>query len=146
MKNIDVAFIPLNIPLGRMTPAAAADCVKAIAPTIVYPYHYDQARRRSLQNPRATSEGPGRRPDSRAEPAGVQGRAEGREGRGPRRELVPGGGPVSVPPPSADYTDYTDYTDYRIEQAEVRRCAAGRRLANACAGQRVRCNRPLSNS
>ena len=58
LKNIDVAFIPLNIPLGRMTPAAAAQCVKAIAPKIVYAYHYDQLLAARLANPRATSEGP----------------------------------------------------------------------------------------
>jgi L-ascorbate metabolism protein UlaG (beta-lactamase superfamily) len=58
LKNIDVAFVPLNVPLGRMTPAAAAECVKAIAPKIVYPYHYDQLLAARLANPRATSEGP----------------------------------------------------------------------------------------
>lgn len=58
LKNIDVAFLPLNIPLGRMTPDAAARCVKAIAPKIVYPYHYDQELAARLANPRATSEGP----------------------------------------------------------------------------------------
>ena len=58
LKNIDVAFVPLNLPLGRMTPAAAADCVKTIAPKIVYPYHYDQRLAARLTNPRATSEGP----------------------------------------------------------------------------------------
>ena len=58
LKNIDVAFIPLNVPLGRMTPAAAAQCVKAIAPKIVYPYHYDQLLAARLTNPRASSEGP----------------------------------------------------------------------------------------
>src|SRR4026209_1512817 len=42
LKNIDVAFMPMNIPLQRMTPAAAAECVKALAPKIVYVYHYDQ--------------------------------------------------------------------------------------------------------
>src|SRR5581483_4764570 len=42
LKNIAVAFIPMNIPLGRMLPAAAADCVKAIKPKAVYVYHYDQ--------------------------------------------------------------------------------------------------------
>ena len=41
-----------------MTPVAAAQCVKAIAPKIVYPYHYDQVRAARLANPRATSEGP----------------------------------------------------------------------------------------
>ena len=58
LKNIDVAFIPLNIPLGRMTPAAAAECVKTMAPKIVYPYHYDQVLVAKLGNPNATAEGP----------------------------------------------------------------------------------------
>ncbi|HET6955215.1 MAG TPA: MBL fold metallo-hydrolase [Vicinamibacterales bacterium] len=58
LKNIDVAFIPLNIPLGRMTPAAAADCVKTIAPKIVYPYHYDQTIAARLVNPAANAEAP----------------------------------------------------------------------------------------
>jgi L-ascorbate metabolism protein UlaG (beta-lactamase superfamily) len=58
LRNIDVAFIPLNIPLGRMTPAAAAECVKTIAPTIVYPYHYDQVAAARFANPAATAEGP----------------------------------------------------------------------------------------
>jgi L-ascorbate metabolism protein UlaG (beta-lactamase superfamily) len=58
LKNIDVAFIPLNIPRGRMTPAAAAACVKTIAPKIVYPYHYDQVLAAKLGNPNATAEGP----------------------------------------------------------------------------------------
>jgi len=58
LKNIDVAFIPVNIPPGRMTPAAAADCVKTIAPKIVYTYHYDQLQAARYANPRATAEGP----------------------------------------------------------------------------------------
>jgi L-ascorbate metabolism protein UlaG (beta-lactamase superfamily) len=58
LKNIDVAFIPVNIPLGRMTPAAAAECVKTIAPKIVYPYHYDQVLIARLGNPNAAAEGP----------------------------------------------------------------------------------------
>ena len=39
LKNIDVAFLPMNLPY-TMTPAEAADCVKAFKPSIVYPYHY----------------------------------------------------------------------------------------------------------
>ncbi len=42
VKNVDVAFFPLNLPLGRMEPAAAIDCISAMAPKVVYPYHYDQ--------------------------------------------------------------------------------------------------------
>jgi len=39
LKNIDVAFVPMNLPY-TMTEAEAADAVKAFAPKIVYPYHY----------------------------------------------------------------------------------------------------------
>jgi L-ascorbate metabolism protein UlaG (beta-lactamase superfamily) len=42
LTNIDVAFVPMNLPLQRMTEPAAADCVKTFKPKIVYPYHYDQ--------------------------------------------------------------------------------------------------------
>jgi L-ascorbate metabolism protein UlaG (beta-lactamase superfamily) len=39
LKNIDVAFVPMNLPY-TMPPDEAAACVKAFAPKIVYPYHY----------------------------------------------------------------------------------------------------------
>jgi len=39
LKNIDVAFIPMNLPY-TMPPAEAAECVKAFKPAIVYPYHF----------------------------------------------------------------------------------------------------------
>jgi L-ascorbate metabolism protein UlaG (beta-lactamase superfamily) len=39
LKSIDVAFIPMNLPY-TMTPADAADAVKAFHPAVVYPYHY----------------------------------------------------------------------------------------------------------
>jgi L-ascorbate metabolism protein UlaG (beta-lactamase superfamily) len=58
LKNLDVAFVPVNIPLGRMTPAAAAECVRTLAPKIVYPYHYDQLTAARYANPTATAEGP----------------------------------------------------------------------------------------
>jgi len=41
-RNVDVAFVPMNLPLERMTPQAAAACVNAFAPRAVYVYHYDQ--------------------------------------------------------------------------------------------------------
>ena len=41
-KNIDVAFFPMNLPAARMEPNAAIECIKAIKPKVVYPYHYDQ--------------------------------------------------------------------------------------------------------
>jgi L-ascorbate metabolism protein UlaG (beta-lactamase superfamily) len=39
LKNIDVAFIPMNLPY-TMTPLAAAEAVRAFHPAVVYPYHY----------------------------------------------------------------------------------------------------------
>lgn len=39
LKNIDVAFIAMNLPYTA-TPAEAAECVKAFKPKIAYPYHY----------------------------------------------------------------------------------------------------------
>ena len=39
LKNIDVAFIPMNLPY-TMPPSEAAECVKAFKPKIAYPYHY----------------------------------------------------------------------------------------------------------
>jgi L-ascorbate metabolism protein UlaG (beta-lactamase superfamily) len=39
LKNIDVAFIPMNLPY-TMPPSEAAEAVKAFRPGIVYPYHY----------------------------------------------------------------------------------------------------------
>ncbi len=39
LRNIDVAFVPMNLPF-TMTPAEAAEAVKAFHPHIVYPYHY----------------------------------------------------------------------------------------------------------
>ncbi len=39
LKNIDVAFLPMNLPY-TMSPSEAAECAKAFRPRIVYPYHY----------------------------------------------------------------------------------------------------------
>jgi L-ascorbate metabolism protein UlaG (beta-lactamase superfamily) len=39
LKNIDVAFVCMNLPY-TMTPEEAADGVRAFHPKIVYPYHY----------------------------------------------------------------------------------------------------------
>src|SRR4029077_17853895 len=39
LKDIDVAFVPMNLPY-TMPPNEAADCGKAFKPKAVYPYHY----------------------------------------------------------------------------------------------------------
>ena len=41
IKNIDVAFLPMNLPY-TMTPEMAADAAKTITPKILYPYHYGE--------------------------------------------------------------------------------------------------------
>jgi L-ascorbate metabolism protein UlaG (beta-lactamase superfamily) len=39
LKNIDVAFLPVNLPF-TMTGEMAANAVKNIKPKYLYPYHY----------------------------------------------------------------------------------------------------------
>jgi L-ascorbate metabolism protein UlaG (beta-lactamase superfamily) len=39
LKNISVAFLPMNLPY-TMTPEMVADAAKAFRPGILYPYHY----------------------------------------------------------------------------------------------------------
>ena len=39
LKNIDVAFLPMNLPY-TMTPEMVADAARMIRPAILYPYHY----------------------------------------------------------------------------------------------------------
>lgn len=49
LKNIDVAFVPMNLPY-TMTPEEAADAVRAFGPKIVYPYHYGKSDLTAFQN------------------------------------------------------------------------------------------------
>lgn len=39
LQNIDIAFLPMNLPY-TMTPEMLADAAKAFQPKILYPYHY----------------------------------------------------------------------------------------------------------
>jgi L-ascorbate metabolism protein UlaG (beta-lactamase superfamily) len=68
LKDIDIAFLPVNLPVGRMTPAKAADCAKALRPKIVYPYHFDNARARLLEKSKAIAT----EEESAANQSGVQ--------------------------------------------------------------------------
>ncbi len=43
LKNIDVAFLPVNQPY-TMTPEQAARAVKWFAPKVLFPYHYSQTK------------------------------------------------------------------------------------------------------
>jgi len=41
LKDIDIAFLPMNLPY-TMTPEMVAEAAKAFEPRILYPYHYGQ--------------------------------------------------------------------------------------------------------
>jgi L-ascorbate metabolism protein UlaG (beta-lactamase superfamily) len=41
LQNIDVAFLPMNLPY-TMTPEMVADAARAFKPKILYPYHYGE--------------------------------------------------------------------------------------------------------
>ena len=41
LKEIDIAFLPMNLPY-TMTPEMVADAAKAFKPRILYPYHYGE--------------------------------------------------------------------------------------------------------
>jgi L-ascorbate metabolism protein UlaG (beta-lactamase superfamily) len=47
LKNIDVAFLPMNLPY-TMTPEMVADAAMAMKPKILYPYHYSETNTQEL--------------------------------------------------------------------------------------------------
>ena len=51
LQRIDVAFMPMNLPLDRMRPVPVAECVKTFRPEILYTIHYDNATARWFENP-----------------------------------------------------------------------------------------------
>ena len=50
LKNIDVAFVCMNLPY-TMTPGEAAGCVNSFKPKIVYPYHYGKSNLEEFTTP-----------------------------------------------------------------------------------------------
>jgi L-ascorbate metabolism protein UlaG (beta-lactamase superfamily) len=47
LKNIDIAFLPMNLPY-TMTPEMVADAAKVFKPKILYPYHYGNTDTKKL--------------------------------------------------------------------------------------------------
>ncbi len=47
LKNIDIAFLPMNLPY-TMTPEMLADAAKAFQPKVLYPYHYGKTNMQEL--------------------------------------------------------------------------------------------------
>ena len=80
LENIDVVFFAMNVPLGRMTPAATAECARILKPDLVYPYHYDQVYTRKLRNP--DFEGTAQLPDGLSVAQSLERLAEELQGSG----------------------------------------------------------------
>ena len=51
LEGIDVAFMPMNLPVDRMRPIPVAECVKTFRPSVVYLIHYDNATARWFGDP-----------------------------------------------------------------------------------------------
>jgi len=49
LKNIDIAFLPMNLPY-TMTPQMVADAAKAFKPKILYPYHFGETNTELIVN------------------------------------------------------------------------------------------------
>ena len=49
LRDIDIAFLPMNIPY-TMTPEMVADAAKAFQPRILYPYHYGKTDTQKLSD------------------------------------------------------------------------------------------------
>lgn len=49
LKNIDIAFLPMNLPY-TMTPEMVADAARAFKPKILYPYHFGKTDTSKLVN------------------------------------------------------------------------------------------------
>jgi L-ascorbate metabolism protein UlaG (beta-lactamase superfamily) len=49
LKNIDIAFLPMNLPY-TMTPEMVADAAKVFKPKILYPYHFGETDTSKLVN------------------------------------------------------------------------------------------------
>ena len=67
LRDIDVAFMPMNLPVDRMRPIPVAECLKTFRPDIVYLYHYDQRYASWLANPQGAPP-----PDSQDTPATIR--------------------------------------------------------------------------
>jgi len=50
LKNIDVAFVCMNLPY-TMAPAEAAECVKAFKPKVVFPFHHRDSNLSEFESP-----------------------------------------------------------------------------------------------
>ena len=74
LRDIDVAFLPMNLPVDRMRPRPVAECIKTFDPDVVYLYHYDNGYARWLGDPSRLQ------PDGRATAVTIEAFREAIEG------------------------------------------------------------------
>jgi L-ascorbate metabolism protein UlaG (beta-lactamase superfamily) len=77
LQNIDVAVMPMNLPVDRMHPVPVAECVKTFRPGIVLLNHYDNPYARWITDPELNP-----RPDEQRTLATIRVFSEAIEGEG----------------------------------------------------------------
>ena len=77
LQNIDVAEMPMNLPVDRMRPIPVAECLKTFMPAVVYLNHYDNPHARWLVDSQSNPP-----PDARATAATIRAFGEAIEGLG----------------------------------------------------------------
>jgi L-ascorbate metabolism protein UlaG (beta-lactamase superfamily) len=77
LQNIEVAVMPMNLPVDRMRPIPVAECVKTFEPKVVYLNHYDNPYARWLAEPQVNPP-----PDERRTLATLRAFGEAIEGEG----------------------------------------------------------------
>jgi len=77
LENIDVAVMPMNLPVDRMRPIPVAECLKTFMPTVVYLNHYDREYANWLADPEGEP-----LPDAQITPATIRAFREAIEGAG----------------------------------------------------------------
>ena len=77
LQNIDVAVMPMNLPVDRMRPIPVAECLKTFMPAVVYLNHYDNPHARWLVDSQSNPP-----PDARATAATIRAFGEAIEGLG----------------------------------------------------------------
>ena len=77
LQNIDVAVMPMNLPVDRMRPVPVVECLKTFKPSIVYLNHYDRLYANWIADPDNEP-----LPDAQIAPAIIQSFRQAIEGQG----------------------------------------------------------------
>jgi L-ascorbate metabolism protein UlaG (beta-lactamase superfamily) len=77
LRDIEVAVMPMNLPVDRMRPIPVAECLKTFEPRIVYLNHYDNPHSRWIADPQANP-----RPDLEYTAASIESLRHALEGTG----------------------------------------------------------------